>query len=121
MPLTTPVRWSAALLLLAALAGAIIALYAWFTPLTGVTGSLGAIATAIACALLAVVGWLLHKSATRAARSTWGIITLLLLLAISFAAALLHQPAIIVAMVVGLIGLIARLRAPAYPAQTARF
>ena len=67
------------LLLLAAVIGFAVALYAWWTPLTGVTDTIGALGVAIASVVLAGIG---------------------------FAAALLHQYIITAAMVVGLIGLI---------------
>lgn len=107
-----PSRIGSILLLLAAVIGFAIALYAWLTPLTGVTGTIGALGVAIACVVLAVMNFLLRGASRRGARIFWIIITLVLLVGIAFAAALLHQYIITAAMVVGLIGLIALSNTP---------
>ncbi|HCH39183.1 MAG TPA: hypothetical protein DE191_06665 [Enterobacter sp.] len=94
------------LLLLAAVIGVAVALYAWLTPLTGVTDTIGALGVAIASAVLAVLTLMLRAASGRGARIFLIIVTLVVLIGIGFAAALLHQYIITVAMVVGLIGLI---------------
>ncbi|EMG7900566.1 hypothetical protein V5L09_000166 [Enterobacter hormaechei] len=94
------------LLLLAAVIGFAMALYAWWTPLTGVTGTIGALGVAIASAVLAILIFVLRAASGRGARVFLIIVTLVVLAGIGFAAALLHQYIITAAMVVGLIGLI---------------
>lgn len=105
-------RWGTLLLLLAAVIGFVLALYAYFTPLTGVTGTLGALVVIAANLVLAILALLLRASSGRGARIFWGIVTLLGLIGTGFAALLLHQWWITVAMVVGLIGLIASVGCP---------
>ncbi|HAS1787460.1 TPA: hypothetical protein K8E22_001171 [Enterobacter cloacae] len=99
-------RVGSILLLLAALTGFAVALYAWWTPLTGVTGTIGALGVAIASAVLAILAFMLRAASGRGSRIFLIIITLLVLAGVGFAAALLHQYIITAAMVVGLIGLI---------------
>ncbi|MBJ6474819.1 hypothetical protein JGT77_17780 [Enterobacter hormaechei] len=94
------------LLLLAAVIGFAVALYAWWTPLTGVTDTIGALGVAIASAVLAILIFVLRAASGCGARVFLIIVTLVVLAGIGFAAALLHQYIITAAMVVGLIGLI---------------
>jgi hypothetical protein len=101
-----PSRLGGLLMLLAAVIGFAVALYAWLTPLTGVTGTIGALGVAIASVVLALLTFLLRGASRRGARITLMVLTLLLLIGIGFAAALLHQYIITAAMVIGLIGLI---------------
>lgn len=101
-----PSRVGSILLLLAAVIGFAVALYAWLTPLTGVTGTIGALGVAIACVFLAILSFILRAASRRGGRIFLIIVTLVFLFGIGFAAALLHQYIITAAMVVGLIGLI---------------
>lgn len=101
-----PSRTGTLLLLLAAAIGFALALYAWLTPLTGVTGTIGALGVAIASVVLALLTLILRASSGRGARIFWGIVTLIALAGIGFAALLLHQGIITAAMVLGLAGLI---------------
>lgn len=94
------------LLLLAAVIGFAVALYARWTPLTGVTDTIGALGVAIASAVLAILIFVLRAASGRGARVFLIIVTTVVLAGIGFAAALLHQYIITAAMVVGLIGLI---------------
>lgn len=105
-------RWGILLLLLAAVVGFVLALYAYFTPLTGVTGTLGALVVIAANVIVAVLALILRASNGRGARIFWGIVTLLGLVGTGFAALLLHQWWITAAMVVGLVGLIASIGCP---------
>lgn len=100
-------RVGSILLLLAAVISFAAALYAWLTPLTGVTDTIGALGVVIASAVLAILTFLLRAATRRGARIFLIIVTLVVLFGIGFAAALLHQYIITAAMVVGLIGLIA--------------
>ncbi|PSS47533.1 hypothetical protein C6560_16505 [Enterobacter sp. FS01] len=101
-----PSRVGSLLLLLAAVIGFAVALYAWLTPLTGVTGTIGALGVAIACLFLAILSFMLRVASRRGGRIFLIIVTLVFLFGIGFAAALLHQYIITAAMVVGLVGLI---------------
>jgi len=112
MPQSRSSRLGTIVLFVASLAGLAIALYAYFTPLTGVTGTLGALVVMLACIVLAILALALRVSSSRGARIGWGIITLLGLIGTGFAALLLHQWWIVVAMVVGLVGLIASIGCP---------
>ncbi|WP_312081413.1 hypothetical protein [Pantoea septica] len=115
-----PSRAGTLLLLLAAAIGFALALYAWLTPLTGVTGTIGALGVAIASVVLALLTLILRASSGRGARIFWGIVTLIVLVGIGFAALLLHQGIITVAMVLGLAGLILLGRRPARHTTPAR-
>jgi len=106
-------RAGAILLLLASLAGLAIALYADSTPLTGVTGTLGARLTAVACGVLAILALGLAALRGRAPRILLRVLILLGLAGTAFAGLLLHQVGIAVAMGIGLVGLIVdMLRSP---------
>ena len=105
-------RWGFILLLLAAVAGFALALYAWLAPLTGVTGTIGALGVAIANVALAVFSFILRACSGRRLRLFWTIIILLMLLGVGFASLLLHQWVITAAMAIGLIGLIAIISSP---------
>ena len=94
------------LLLLAAIIAFVVALYAWWTPLTGVNGTIGALGVVIASVVLAILTFMLRAASRRGARVFLIIVTLVVLAGIAFAAALLHQYIITAVMVVGLIGLI---------------
>lgn len=100
-----PSRLGTLLLLVAAVIGFVVALYAWYTPLTGVTGTIGALGVAIDSIVLALLTFALRGASRRGLRIFLIVITLVMLIGIGFAAALLHQYIITVAMVVGLIGL----------------
>jgi len=104
---TQPSRVGSILLLLSAVVGFAVALYAWLTPLTGVTGTIGALGIAIDCVVLALLTFLLRCASRRGTRIFLIIVTFIMLFGIAFAGALLHQYIITAAMVVGLIGLIA--------------
>ncbi len=115
LPLSS--KSGAIVLLIASLAGLAVALYAYFTPLTGVTGTLGALVAIVACFILAVMALLLMQVKARGASITLRVLILLGLAGTFFAAMLLHQWWICVAMVVGLIGLILDLFRPAHYAR----
>nr|WP_289072726.1 hypothetical protein [uncultured Halomonas sp.] len=108
-----PSRSGAIVLLIASLTGLAIALYAYFTPLTGVTGTLGALVAILACLALAILALLLASTQGPGTAIFLRILILLGLGGTGFAAVLLHQWWIGVAMVVGLIGLILDLMRPA--------
>lgn len=106
MPQSRSQRLGAIVLLVASIVGFAIALYAYFTPLTGVNGTLGALVAILANITLAVMALILPALKGTAARNVWRVLILLGLAGTFFAALLLHQWWICVAMVVGLIGLI---------------
>ncbi|WP_110687894.1 hypothetical protein [Salinicola aestuarinus] len=105
-------RLGAIVLFVASLVGFAIALYAYLTPLTGVNGSLGALVVTLACLLLALLALLLVAAKGRGGRVVCRVVILLGLAGTGFAALLLHQWWITVAMVVGLIGLIIDMNRP---------
>lgn len=113
MPILRSNRLGSIVLLIAALAGLAVALYAYFTPLTGITGTLGALVPIVSCLALAVMALLLVKARTRGASITLRVLILLGLAGTFFAAMLLHQWWIGIAMVLGLIGLIVDMVRPA--------
>lgn len=99
-------RAGAILLLLASLVGLALALYAYFTPLTGVNGTLGALVVILACIVLAILALGLAAVPGRGIRIALRVLALLGLAGTFCAGLLLHQWWIAVAMVVGLVGLI---------------
>lgn len=99
-------RMGAIVLFVASLVGFALALYAYFTPLTGVNGTPGALVVTLACVLLALLSLALGAAKGRGALTTLRVLILLGLAGTGFAALLLHQWWITVAMVVGLIGLV---------------
>ncbi|OHV08840.1 hypothetical protein [Kushneria phosphatilytica] len=96
----------AIVLLVASLVGLAIALYAYFAPLTGVTGTLGALIVILVNIALAVGALVLAAVNNRGVRILLRILILLALGGNFFASLLLHQWWICIAMVVGLVGLI---------------
>lgn len=100
------------LLLAAAVAGFALALHAYFTPLTGVTGTPGALAVIVACMALAVMALVLGGAGTRTARITLRVLVVIVLVATCVAALLLHQWWICVAMGLGLAGVVIGLIRP---------
>lgn len=101
------------LLLVGAIAGWLLALYAYFAPLTGVTNSPGALAVIFFCALLAVMALLLGGANSRTTRIVLRVLIAITLSSLCVAALLLHQWWICVAMGVGAVGLIVELARPA--------
>ncbi|MCA8864946.1 MULTISPECIES: hypothetical protein [unclassified Halomonas] len=110
-------RLGAMMLLIASLAGLAIALYAYFTPLTGVNGTLGAMVAILACLALTVMSLLLFKVSGRGVSITLRVLILIGLAGTFFAAMLLHQWWICVAMVIGLIGLLLDMVRPSHHAR----
>lgn len=110
-------RVGAIIVLIVSLAGLAIALYAYFTPLTGVTGTLGALIAIVACLALAVLALLLAVVKGRGASIALRVLTLIGLAGTFFAAMLLHQWWVCVAMVIGLIGLILDMVRPSHHAR----
>ncbi|WP_447553256.1 hypothetical protein [Vreelandella sp. EE22] len=105
------------ILLLAALAGLGLSLYAYLTPLTGVTGTLGALVTILACLLLAGAALVLFKLGRGAGLIAVRVLILLGLIGTFFAALLLHQWLLSAVMVIGLVGLVIDVARPS-PSQT---
>lgn len=107
----------ATVLCIASLAGLAVALYAYFTPLTGVTATPGALLAIVACLALAVMALLLAVVNGRGVAITLRTLILAGLAGTFFAGMLLHQWWICVAMVVGLLGLIVDMARPPHPAR----
>ncbi|WP_342594062.1 hypothetical protein AAGT95_13170 [Salinicola lusitanus] len=93
-------------MLLGSLAGLAVALYAYFTPLTGVNGSLGALVVILSTIALAILTLVLAPLSHRSGRVALRVLILLDLVGTGFAGLLLHQWWLTAAMVVGLIGLL---------------
>lgn len=112
-------RMGAIVLFVAALAGLVIALYGYFTPLTGVDGTLGALVVILATIILAVLALVLMAVTGRGARNALRVLILLGLVGTFFAGLLLHLWGIGAAMVVGLAGLLLDMARPARIARSA--
>ncbi|WP_244158308.1 hypothetical protein [Salinicola socius] len=100
-------------LLVASLAGLAISLYAYFTPLTGVNGSLGALAVILSTIALVIMTLVMAPLSCRSGRVALRLLILLALVGTGFAGLLLHQWWLTAAMVVGLIGLLLDMASPA--------
>ena len=107
-------RLGAIVLLIASLTGLVIALYAYFTPLTGVTGTLGALIAIVACLTLVVMALLLASVKKCGAYIALRVLILPGLAGTFMVGLLLHQWWIGVAMVIGLIGLILDMVRPSH-------
>ncbi len=68
-------RVGSILLLLTAIIAFAVALYAWWTPLTGVTGTIGALGVVIASVVLAILTFMLGAASRRGARVFLIIVT----------------------------------------------
>ncbi|WP_048305552.1 hypothetical protein [Halomonas sp. PR-M31] len=106
MPQSLSSKAGAILVFIASLVGLGVALYAYFAPLTGVNGSIGALVVILACIALAVMALILAAVNSRGALIALRILLLVGLVGTCVAGLLLHQWWIGVAMVVGLLGLI---------------
>ncbi|SFE54238.1 hypothetical protein [Roseivivax sediminis] len=87
---------------LAALAGAGLALYLYLTPLTGVTGTIGALIVVVAALLVALGAILIATTG----HPVWRWLTILGIIGTAIAAAFLHGWWIVVAMIVALVGIV---------------
>ncbi len=85
---------------------AILALYAYLTPLTGVSGAFGPLIVIGAALLGAMTALVMPKANGRRCRITLSVLILLGLLGTALAGVLLHRWYIPIALVVGLVGLI---------------
>ncbi|ETX28998.1 hypothetical protein RISW2_03390 [Roseivivax isoporae LMG 25204] len=94
----------AALLTVAALVGLIAALYEYLTPLTGVTGTLGALIVVVACGLLALAGLILMVASS--GRGFWRTLTVLGIVGTFTAALFLHAWIVAGTMVAALVGVL---------------
>jgi len=106
-------RLGAILLFAAALASLLVTLYAYFTPLTGVTGTAGALLVVVANVILLLAALVLPGLQGRGMRNLVRVLVLLGLIGTAFAGLLLHLWTVPVAMAVGLIGLIIDMTRPA--------
>jgi len=106
-------RLGAILLLAGALASLLVTLYAYVTPLTGVTGTAGALLVIVASLILILAALVLPALKGRGMRNLARVLILLGLLGTGFAGLLLHLWTVPVAMAVGLVGLIIDMTRPA--------
>jgi len=93
------------ILFLASIAGLILALYSYFTPLTGVTHTAGALLAIVVSALIAIITIVLAAVTSRGAEVASRVLLFLLLAGNCFAGLLLHEWWLCIAMLVGLFGL----------------
>ncbi|WP_368641979.1 hypothetical protein ABRY95_12220 [Castellaniella ginsengisoli] len=107
----------AAVLFSGAVAGSLIALYGYLVPLTGVTGTKGALLAVIVSVVIALMAIALPRLRPGALRTSWLAVLVCLLAGNAFAGVLLHEPWLGIAMTGGLLGLIFD---RGRPARTAR-
>ncbi len=105
-------------LLLGSLVGLAVSLYAYFTPLTGVNGTLGALVVILSTIALVVLTLVLAPLSCRSGRVALRVLILLALVGTGFAGLLLHQWWLTAAMVVGLIGLLMDMASPTASTKT---
>ncbi|MES1939053.1 hypothetical protein T5B8_02350 [Salinisphaera sp. T5B8] len=113
-------RFGAAVLLLGALASLSVALYGYFAALTGVTGTLGALAAIVVSGLLIACAGVLARGASGRWRNLLAGLVVLMILGNAFAGALLHEWWLCAAMGVALLGLLIDLFAAPRHATTVR-
>ena len=94
----------AMVVLVASAVGIAIALYAYLTPLTGVTGTLGALVVIVTCAVLVALGLGLALCHGRALHNLLRVVIVAFIVGTAFAALLLHLWWLAVAMAVALVG-----------------
>ncbi|MEE2951455.1 hypothetical protein SAMN06297251_11471 [Fulvimarina manganoxydans] len=102
-----------------AIIGLIIAAYLYITPLTGITGSFGAILVIVSSALLILDGVMLLGAVTPGSRGVWLTLGFLGALGTLAAAWFLHAFFLMAAMVVVLVGLVMALARPPYATAAA--
>lgn len=95
-----------------------VALYAYLTPLTGITGTGGALLVIVSSLLVAAAGFIVALIASRIGRNALRCLIALGILGTAAAAGFLHQPLIIAAMGIAAIGLVLDCMKPAKRAQT---
>ncbi|REC95089.1 hypothetical protein [Kushneria indalinina] len=94
----------AMVMLVASAIGIAIALHAYLTPLTGVTGTLGALIVIVTCAVLVVLALGLVLCRGRVLHNLLRIVTVAVIVGTAFAALLLHLWWLAIAMAVALVG-----------------
>ncbi|WP_457809185.1 hypothetical protein [Kushneria sp. EE4] len=94
----------AMVVLIASAVGIAIALYAYLTPLTGVTGTLGALIVIATCAILVALALGLALCRGRALHNLFRVVIVAFIVGTAFAALLLHLWWLAVAMAVALVG-----------------
>lgn len=97
--------WGIIALLAASIVGLAIAVHAYFAPLTGVTGSLGALVVVVTCVVIGLLALVLAAAQGRGVRLALSVLILLGLVGTGVAGLLLHQWWLGVAMAVGLVAL----------------
>ncbi|MBE3639803.1 hypothetical protein ICN82_16495 [Mangrovicoccus sp. HB182678] len=102
------------------LAGAIIAAYAYIAPLTGVTGTPGALLVIVTSVLVLLGGLIVALIASRGIRNLFRVLLCLGILGTAAAAAFLHEWVLIAAMAVALVGLVMDILTPARRAAGTR-
>lgn len=106
-------RLGATLILAAALGGLAVALYHYFVPLSGVTGSGGALLVIASSVLIGLAALILPALSGRGMRNLFRTLILLGILGTALAGALLHEIWLVAAMVLAFAGLLIDLSRPA--------
>lgn len=114
MKQSTSYRPGALLLLLSAAAGFLLSLYVYLAPLTGVTGTVGALLAMVVSIVIVAMAVILMRIVGRGSRITWRVLILIALAGNCFAGALLHEWWLCLAMVVGFIGYLIDFSAPSH-------
>ncbi|WP_111430340.1 hypothetical protein [Rhodobacteraceae bacterium DSL-40] len=101
----SPPRYTpaAVLFLVSALAGLGISLYLYLVPLTGVTGSFGAMLVAVACGLLAIAGLVMIFEPAGEAATLFRFLGFIGAACTAAAAWFLHSPWLLGAMIAALV------------------
>ncbi|SLN50415.1 hypothetical protein AQS8620_02171 [Aquimixticola soesokkakensis] len=97
----------AIIVLAGGLGGLAVSIYNYVTPLTGITGTPGAMLVIVSCALLVLDAILLMALSGHGARAFWRVLGFLGVFGTIAAAVFLHAWWLIAAMVVVFIGLVA--------------
>lgn len=116
----TSYRIGAIVLFAGAVASFALAIYAYFTPLTGVNGTIGALIVIVASLVLALAALVLPAISKRGWRNVLRILILLGLIGTCVAGLLLHRWWIGAAMAIALIGLVIDMTRPARAAPMTR-
>lgn len=111
--MTRRFKGGTALFLLASAVGLAAAVYGYATPLTGITGSLGALVVICSSAALVLAGVLLLVLRSRGLRVTFEVLALLGIVGTAAAAWFLHSWILVGAMAVALVALVVAMTAPA--------
>ena len=110
-------RFGAVAIVAGGLAGALVAAYAYLTPLTGVTGTAGALLVILSSVLILAAGLIVALIAHRGWRNLFRGLLFLGIVLTAIAGLFLHQPVLVAAMAVALLGWLIDIFTPARAAR----